>query len=161
MLSEEPPCAVEACRSMQMNARETALNTLGETSSFHEELFRACLHLGMQGIIHPPNHGANHEDAEEIRAPDKVMRLLRLAFYLAQEVGARLGSGQILFGTMSAPGAAGRDGPWLAFHVVRMECGEYMDATAELANSSVCTYFSAHTCPLCPSRSPRPSTMAR
>ena len=48
-----------------------------------------------------------HEDAQEIRASHQDLRPLRAAVYLAQEVGARLGAGQILLGAVPSFGAAG------------------------------------------------------
>jgi hypothetical protein len=48
-----------------------------------------------------------HENAQEIRASHQDLRPLRSAFCLAQEVGARLGAGQVLFGTVPACSAPG------------------------------------------------------
>jgi hypothetical protein len=48
-----------------------------------------------------------HEDAQEIRAAHQDLRPLRATVYMAQEVGARLGAGQILLGTVPSCGAAG------------------------------------------------------
>jgi hypothetical protein len=48
-----------------------------------------------------------HEDAQEIRAAHQDLRPLRAAVRMAQEVGARLGAGQILLGTVPACSAPG------------------------------------------------------
>ena len=48
-----------------------------------------------------------HEDAQEIRAAHQNLRPLRSAVRMAQEMGARLGTGQILLGTVPACGAVG------------------------------------------------------
>jgi predicted lipoprotein with Yx(FWY)xxD motif len=45
-----------------------------------------------------------YEDAQEIRLAKQTLCMLRLAVQLAQEMGTRLGSGEILFGALPAHG---------------------------------------------------------
>jgi hypothetical protein len=46
-------------------------------------------------------HTMVHEDAQEVRPADEDVCPLRTAVQLAQEMEARLGSGEILFGAVS------------------------------------------------------------
>jgi hypothetical protein len=56
--------------------------------------------------VFDPLYWTGYEDAQKIRLAEQAMHMLRLAIYLAQKMGARLGPGQILFGTMPAHGQA-------------------------------------------------------
>jgi hypothetical protein len=72
-----------------------------------------------------------HENAQEIRAAHQDLRPLRAAVYLAQEVGARLGAGQILLGAVPSCGAAGplTTTVWLTV-VLRPSCPTTVAVTA-------------------------------
>ena len=69
----------------------------------------------MEAVLKQCESVSDAQNGPQVRPPDEDLRGVRVAVHLAQEMGARLGGGEVLLGPVPGEGGASGLGPLSGF----------------------------------------------